>query len=114
MCGALEACSRPPFQVVYAAAAGERLVTHTYCRQMSSSQYQRQKLCGSQLFLAQLLDQLVENTGKFSTKERKRKLKEVRGAGGVCVCVCVCGSMCLSRYVPGVTILNANESQVSW
>lgn len=74
----LEACSQPPFQVVYAAAAGERSVTITYCRQVSPSEYQKQKLSGSQLFLAQLLDQLVENTGKLSAKERKRKLKEVR------------------------------------
>lgn len=77
----LEACSHPPFQVVYAAAAGERTVTLTYCRQVSPSEYQRQRLTGSQLFLAQLLDQLVENTGKLSGKERKRKLKEVRVGG---------------------------------
>lgn len=74
----LEACSHPPFQVVYAAAAGERTVTLTYCRQVSSSEYERQRLTGSQLFLSQLLDQLVENTGKLSSKERKKKLKEVR------------------------------------
>lgn len=76
--GTLEACSHPPFQVVYPAAAGERSVTVTYCQQVTPSEYQRQRLTGSQLFLAQLLDQLVENTGKLSAKERKRKLKEVR------------------------------------
>lgn len=77
LCGTLEACSHPPFQVVYPAAAGERSVTITYCQQVSPSEYQRQRLTGSQLFLAQLLDQLVENTGKLSAKDRKRKLKEV-------------------------------------
>ncbi|KAG0714489.1 DEP domain-containing protein 1B [Chionoecetes opilio] len=64
--------------VVYAAAAGERSVTNTYCRQVSPSEYQRQRLTGSQLFLTQLLDQLINNTGKFSAKERKKKLKEFK------------------------------------
>ncbi|MPC19616.1 DEP domain-containing protein 1A [Portunus trituberculatus] len=64
--------------VVYAAAAGERAITHTYCRQVTASEYQRQQVTGSQLFLTQLLDQLVDNTAKFSSKERKRKLKEFK------------------------------------
>lgn len=47
----------------------------TYCRQVTPEAYEKQKLTGSQQFLEELLDQIVD--GKMSEKEKKKKLKEV-------------------------------------
>lgn len=65
-----------PLQIVYGSTVGDRGVTLTYCRQITNKEFERQRMTGSQLFLAQLLDQIVEND-KLSSKEKKKKLKEV-------------------------------------
>ncbi|XP_042863645.1 DEP domain-containing protein 1A-like isoform X3 [Penaeus japonicus] len=64
-------------QIVYGSTVGDRGVTLTYCRQITSKEFERQRMTGSQLFLVQLLDQIVENE-KLSSKERKKKLKEFK------------------------------------
>ncbi|KAK4307168.1 hypothetical protein Pmani_021048 [Petrolisthes manimaculis] len=65
---------RPPDHL---AVLVHRAITTLQRPQISPSDYQRQKLSGSQLFLADLLDQIVDNE-KLSTKECKRKLKEFK------------------------------------
>ncbi|XP_053647606.2 DEP domain-containing protein 1A isoform X2 [Cherax quadricarinatus] len=45
--------------------------------QVSNAEYERQRMTGSQQYLGQLLDQIVDNE-KISAKSRKKKLKEFK------------------------------------
>ncbi|XP_071533389.1 uncharacterized protein [Panulirus ornatus] len=64
-------------QIVYGSTIEDRSMTFTYCRQVSHAQYEHQRLTGSQQYLAQLLDQIVDNK-KLSAKAKKKKLKEFK------------------------------------
>merc|ERR1719239_1398274 len=65
-------------QVVYGPLMGdERGMTHTYCQQVSKEKYERQKLTGSQQFISQLLDQIIDNR-QLSSRSKKKQLKEFK------------------------------------
>ncbi|XP_045584516.1 DEP domain-containing protein 1A isoform X3 [Procambarus clarkii] len=64
-------------KIVYGSTIEDRGMTLTYCRQVSKAEYERQCLTGSQQFLAQLLDQIIDND-KISAKSKKKKLKDFK------------------------------------
>lgn len=65
---------RPPQDL---AVLVHRRLSEMQRSQITNKEFERQRMTGSQLFLAQLLDQIVEND-KLSSKERKKKLKEFK------------------------------------
>ncbi|XP_076034655.1 uncharacterized protein LOC143021201 isoform X2 [Oratosquilla oratoria] len=54
-----------------------RKISQMHKDQVSQNQYEKQRLTGSQLFLTELLDQILQNP-KLTDKERKKKLKEFK------------------------------------
>lgn len=65
---------RPPQDL---AVLVHRRLSEIQRSQITNKEFERQRMTGSQLFLAQLLDQIVEND-KLSSKEKKKKLKEFK------------------------------------
>jgi len=49
----------------------------TYCEQVSSLQFEEQKMTTSQQALAELLDQIIKDT-KMPPKEKQKRLRMVR------------------------------------
>jgi hypothetical protein len=50
----------------------------TYCQQVSSRQFEHQRLTGSQLALSELLEQILSDC-KMGHKEKRKRLKMVSG-----------------------------------
>jgi hypothetical protein len=48
----------------------------TYCQQVSSQQFEHQRLTGSQLALSELLEQILADC-KMGPKEKRKRLKMV-------------------------------------
>jgi hypothetical protein len=48
----------------------------TYCQQVSSRQFEHQRLTGSQLALSELLEQILSDC-KMGPKEKRKRLKMV-------------------------------------
>jgi hypothetical protein len=51
----------------------------TYCQQVSSRQFEHQRLTGSQLALSELLEQILSDC-KMGPKEKRKRLEMVSGA----------------------------------
>lgn len=65
---------RPPQDL---AVMVHRQITQLQRHQVSKTSYERQKMTGSQQFIAQLLDQIVENR-QLSARSKKKQLKEFK------------------------------------
>lgn len=59
----------------------------TYCQQVSSRQFEHQRLTGSQLALSELLEQILSDC-KMGPKEKRKRLKMVSGALSFCPLEC--------------------------
>ena len=63
--------------VISAGSGGAGVDAGVFCSQVSVSEYEKQKLSGSQLALAELLEDIIHNKN-MTEKDKKRRLKQVR------------------------------------